>query len=136
MSTLKVLIVDDNHDLADGLAILLSEHSYQPTVVYTGEDAVARVLMEPYDLAIIDVKLPRMNGAEVFRAIRQLRPGIMGIMMTGFRVEKLINEAMQDGAICTLHKPFPINELLHKIDEIEQILPGHHQRQAFKSMSA
>ena len=74
----------------------------------------------PFDLAIIDVKLPGMNGVETFREIRKIRPETEGIMMTGYRVDQLLSEAIDDGAVCILRKPFPMDTLLNRINEIEQ----------------
>lgn len=120
MNINKILIVDDNHDLAECLGIVLREEGYQVTVVFNGEDAVAKVHEEDFNLAIIDVKLPGINGVEVFRSIRDERPDTQGIMMTGYRVDPLLSEAMDYGATCVLHKPFPMELLFEQLNGIKQ----------------
>lgn len=121
MKALQILIVDDNRDLSDCLAILLEDQGYEATVAYCGEDAVARVLIDPFDVIIIDMKLPGMDGTDVFRAIQELRPNTKGIMMTGYSVENSLKQAISDGAICALRKPFPMDILLSKLAEIKQL---------------
>lgn len=116
----KVLIVDDNHDLSDCLAVLLAEQGYDTSVVYNGEDAVKKVRDEPFDLAIIDVKLPGINGVEVFRTIRKINPEMEGIMMTGYQMDQLLAEAINDGSVSVLRKPFPMARLSAKISDIQQ----------------
>lgn len=132
MNEFKILIVDDNRDLADCMAILLEQEGYTPTVVYTGEDAVARALVETYDLAVIDIKLPGMNGVEVFHAIRELRPGISGIMITAYQLDSLSSDVINQGTVCVLRKPFPMDALLTKISDLQQenssLLPTLQQR--------
>ncbi|MFQ5658877.1 MAG: response regulator [Gammaproteobacteria bacterium] len=120
MKPLRILIVDDNRDLSDSLGILLEEQGYLVTVVYSGEEAVDRAREEAIDLAIIDLKLPGINGAEVLRAMRRLQPGCQNMIMTGFHVDRLLTEATEDGAVCVLHKPFPMEKLFTQLAEIQQ----------------
>jgi len=120
MNIKNILVVDDNKDLAQCLSILLSEESYQVTVVYTGEDAIARAGETHFDLAIIDVKLPGINGVEVFSALRKLSPTTQGIMMTGYRVDQLLAEATDNGAVCILRKPFSMNKLIEQLNGLKQ----------------
>jgi len=120
MNVNKILVVDDNHDLAECLGIVLREEGYNVTVVYNGEDAVAKAHDEDFNLAIIDVKLPGINGVEVFRTIREEHPDTQGIMMTGYRVDPLLAEAMNNGATCVLHKPFPMELLFDQLNGLQQ----------------
>jgi len=121
MNKPRIIIIDDNHELSDNLAEILRDQGYDKvTAVYTGEDGVAVSLMDTYDLAIIDVILPGMNGTEVFRALRQLRPNLHGIMMTGYSPDNLLAKASQDGAASILRKPFPIETLLNMVAEFQR----------------
>jgi len=118
MNEYKILIIDDNRDLADCMTILLEQAGYSPTVVYSGEDAVARVLAGHFDLAIIDLKLPGMNGGEVFYAIRQLRPAMAGILITAYRPDGRLQDMVQQGFIGVLRKPFTMDALLTRIADL------------------
>jgi two-component system response regulator HydG len=62
--------------------------------------------------------MPYMNGLEVLRALRQLRPNISVVMMTGYAVEQLLNDAITEGAKGYLRKPFTIEELMNSINGI------------------
>jgi len=68
----------------------------------------------------MDVKLPGMNGVETFAEFRRIRPGARVLMMTGFSVEALVAEAVGNGALGVLRKPFAIAELL---DTLERVKP-------------
>lgn len=120
MNNPNILIVDDNKDLAECLEILLKEKNYEVAVVFNGEDAVDRATEQHFDIAIIDIKLPGINGVEVFRSIRKISPETHAIMMTGYRVDQLIQEAIDGGAVCVLHKPFHMETLFEKLLTIQQ----------------
>lgn len=115
----NILIVDDNKDLAQCLSILLQEEEYNVTVVFNGEDALTKAREQHFDLAIIDVKLPGINGIEVFSTLRKITPETQGIMMTGHRVDQLLGEATDSGAVSILRKPFTMEKLLEQLDSLE-----------------
>ena len=115
MKDFRVLIVDDNRDLADNLAELLQQEGCSTTVVYTGEDAVAHALVESYDLAVLDIKLPGINGFEVLQAIRRLRPEMTGIMMTAHEAIGVYKDMISHDDITVLRKPFQMEDLSNRI---------------------
>lgn len=120
MNLKNILVVDDNIDLATCLSILLTEESYEVTVVYNGEDAIAEAGKNHFDLAIIDVKLPGISGVEVFSTLRKISPETQGIMMTGHRVDQLLQEATDNGAVCILRKPFAMEKLIEQLDGLRK----------------
>ena len=90
-STMKnILIVDDNRDLADGLAMLL-EDDFSVTTSYGGIDALNFLAANDYDLILLDVELPDINGIEVYCQIKGQKPDAVILMMTGYRIEQLLN---------------------------------------------
>lgn len=116
---MKTLIVDDDRDHGESIAEVLEMRGHGVEVAYTGEDAVERFRAGDFDLVLMDVKLPRMNGVEAFLACKAIRPAARVMMMTGYSVEPLVSAALNDGALCVLHKPFAVSRLLELIEQLE-----------------
>jgi two-component system, NtrC family, response regulator HydG len=111
----RILVVDDDQDHAESVADLLTLHGHEVDMAYSGEEAVRRSAQWAYDLALLDVKLPGMNGVEALLAIRKERKDAHVIMMTGFSVDELLTQALENGARGVLHKPLALPELLKAI---------------------
>jgi two-component system response regulator HydG len=108
----RILIVDDDKDHAESLADLLVLRGYDVEVAFSGEQALERFTETDFDVTLMDVRLPGMNGVETFFQFRKLRPGTQVIIMTGLSVEQLIARAEEGGAVGVLYKPIAVNELL------------------------
>ena len=119
MKPLKILVVDDDRDLALGLAEMMEMMDHQVSVVHSGEDAVSTFTAEHFDIAFMDMKLPGINGVEAFAQIRQSKPDARVVMMTGFRVDQLLEQAVEHGAVRILRKPFTPDEIFGALGEIE-----------------
>jgi two-component system, NtrC family, response regulator HydG len=116
--SLRVLIVDDDRDHADSVADILALRGHEIDIAGSGEAGVAKFGAAAFDVVLMDVKMPGMNGVEAFFAIRKLRPDARVVMMTGFSVEQLVDQAMANGAIGTLRKPLVIQQLLRTIETL------------------
>jgi two-component system response regulator HydG len=114
-----IFIVDDDRDHAESIADLLELRGHEVEMAFTGEAAVKRFAERDFDLTLLDVKLPGMNGVEAFFAMRRQRADAQVIMMTGFSIEHLLSQAMLSGAHAILHKPFAIPELMRAIDQAD-----------------
>ena len=66
----------------------------------------------------MDIKMPGMDGVEAYRRIKQIRPDAVVIMMTGYSVESLVEEAQQEGACAVLYKPLEMEKVLRMVDEM------------------
>ncbi len=113
----KVLLVDDERGFVKGLKLSLEAEGYQVTAAYTGPEAVDRFQAGDYDLVLLDVMLPEMDGLGVLRAIRA-GSDVPVIMLTakGEDVDKIIG--LELGADDYLSKPFNTRELLARIRAI------------------
>jgi two-component system, NtrC family, response regulator HydG len=109
---MSVFIVDDDRDLAESLAIALEGSGFQVELAYSGEEAIKIFSKKTFDVAFIDVKLPGKNGVESFLEIKKMKPGARVVMMTGYSVEQLLKQALDNGAWGILHKPIDMNKLL------------------------
>ncbi|MBE5955167.1 MAG: response regulator transcription factor [Lachnospiraceae bacterium] len=115
---MKILIIEDEILLADSLKALLQKKGFQVECVYNGEDGAAFAETEIYDLLILDVMIPKMNGYEVSRRVREKRLGTPILMLTAkSEVEDEI-EGLNAGADYYLTKPFDNRKLLACINAL------------------
>lgn len=117
----RILIVDDDKDHAESIADLLQLRDYDVKVAHSGEQAIELFGRFDFDVTVMDVKLPGMNGVEAFFQFRKLRPSAQVIMMTGLSVEQLIARAVEGGVVSILRKPFAMGDL---IDALAQVPRG------------
>lgn len=120
MSQSSILIVDDNQDLADGLGMILVDEDYQVSLACNGRDAISKFNRGNFDIIFLDVKLPDMNGVEVFQYIHDKDPDAKVIMMTGFRIEQVLAEVIENGDVKILRKPFEIKHVLDTLNQIRK----------------
>ena len=113
---IRVLIVDDNVPFADSLSDILKENRYEAVVVKSGEEALKKVEETPFDVVLVDIKMPVMNGVEAFKGIKKINSRIPVIMMTAFSAEDLIKDALREGAYGVLRKPLDINKIIAMIE--------------------
>ena len=119
MSKLRILVVDDDRDFAEGMADVLELDGHRVERVFTGEEAVERSREEDFDVIFMDVKLPGKNGVECFLEIHRVKPDVKVVIMTGYSVEQLLDLARANGAWLTLHKPLDMGRILEMIQVIE-----------------
>lgn len=118
MDTLNILIVDDDRDFAEALTDVLEAENHRVDRCHSGEDAVELFGRNNYDLSFMDVKLPQKNGVESFLEIRSRRPNARVVMMTGYSMEQLLQQALENGAWAVMHKPLDMTEVLGIVDAI------------------
>jgi CheY-like chemotaxis protein len=115
----RILVVDDDRDHAESVADILELHGYAVEVAHSGEEAVERFTAVEFDVTVMDVKLPGMNGVEAFWRFRQLKPSAQVIMMTAFSLEQLVAEAIDGGAAGVLQKPFAAADLIAAVERVK-----------------
>ena len=112
-----ILLIDDEEALRNAAEKILIKEGYRVTAVATGEEGLARFKAAGADLLITDLMLPDLDGIEVLRRAKQLRPGVEVIMITGHgSIEKAI-EATRLGAYDFIEKPLDKNYLLKAISK-------------------
>ncbi|MDR0663468.1 MAG: sigma-54 dependent transcriptional regulator, partial [Spirochaetaceae bacterium] len=107
----KILITDDEKGIREGLADSLETDGYDVVIAEDGEAAWRRYQRGDIDLAIIDLKMPKMNGEELLKRIKSESPGVPVIILTGHGTVKDAVEAMRNGAWDFLTKPVDIDRL-------------------------
>lgn len=118
---MKILVVDDNRDLADGLADLLDVEGYEAIVANTVKQAREAFSENRFDYIFLDMKLPDGNGLELYYEFHAHSPGSRIILMTGFRIEQLLQQLVDSGAVALLRKPFTMKQVG---DVLGTVMPG------------
>ncbi len=114
---LRILVVDDDADAADSMAELFELDGHHVTVAYDGDAAIRAYRDTSFDIAFMDIMMPGRNGVESFFEIRKLRPDARVYMMTGYSVEQLVQQAIDNGAIGVLSKPISAEKLHRALKE-------------------
>ena len=115
--TYNILIVDDEQSVVFLLKEELSEiEKYEVTVAYDGAEAINILQSQPFDVVLLDVKMPRVSGIEVLKYIREQHPTTIVLMLTNFADVKTAIETMKLGAYDFVSKPYEREELLATID--------------------
>ena len=114
----KILIVEDEKDMVTGLQFNLEARDYTVIVAYDGETGYQRALEEQPDLVILDIMLPKLNGYEVCKSLKQEMPDLPIIMLTAKSQEAEIVTGLELGADDYITKPFGVLELLARIKSV------------------
>ncbi|MDE3035549.1 MAG: sigma-54-dependent Fis family transcriptional regulator, partial [Nitrospirota bacterium] len=107
----KILIVDDEQSMRDVLSIMLKRAGYGVTVAADGEEAVAQLGKDIFDLVITDLHMPKVGGLEVLKAVKDSSPATVVLVITAFASTETAVEAMKRGAYDYLTKPFQVDEV-------------------------
>ncbi len=111
----KVLLVDDEEEFIDLMSQRLETRGLKVVTVVSGEKAVQLVSDQSFDVAIVDLAMPGIDGIETLKQLKAERPDIEVIMLTGQATVKSGIEAMKHGASDFLEKPVDLNVLMEKI---------------------
>ena len=114
--TPRLLAVDDDADLCANVCDILEDRGFQVDSVLDAAEALSRLSSNQYDLALLDLRLPGMDGIELCRQIKQLQPQIIPIIITGYASPDVVDQAMDAGAWKVLDKPVDVDALLPMID--------------------
>src|SRR3989475_7336006 len=111
----RILIVDDQRNMRTTTALVLRQQGYQVSEAESGEVALSRLLAEPFDVVLTDLKMAPLDGLAVLRGALEVSPSTQVIVMTGYGTVESAVEAMQLGAYDYLSKPFKESELLLRV---------------------
>jgi two-component system response regulator AtoC len=114
----KILVVDDAGPVVILCVNVLQALGYAIRAANRGETALDLCRKEPFDLLVVDYKMPGMNGFEVLEEARRIRPGMACMLMTAHGTPDIINEATRLGFDYILLKPFTPSELRGAVDKV------------------
>ena len=116
--TMRLLLAEDERDLADALEAMLKHNNYSVDVVNNGQDALDYLMLDDYDGAILDVMMPKLNGFEVIKELRNKGNHTSVLMLTARDSADDKVKGLDLGADDYLVKPFDFNELSARISAV------------------
>ncbi len=113
----RILIVDDDENIRKVLIAILEDKGYNIEAVGTAREAIRKTEKTHYNLALIDIRLPDMEGINLLTKIRDTTPRMRKIIITGYPTLQNAVEAVNKGADAYIMKPFDVEKVLSTIDE-------------------
>jgi len=118
MGASRILVIDDDENIRVTLASMLKEHGYIVDTAETGTEAIEKSESTYYNAALIDVRLPDMNGSNLLNMLKRSTPKLIMIIVTGYPSLENAVIAVNDGADGYLIKPIKPDELLSKLSAL------------------
>ncbi|MBP1729245.1 MAG: histidine kinase, partial [Deltaproteobacteria bacterium] len=112
----KILIADDETDIALILKLQLEDAGYRTVRVRDGVEALEALAKEQFELLLLDIKMPRMDGLQVLKSVRAGYPSMVVVMMTAHGSEEIAVQAMKEGALDYIAKPFSNDDMLKRVE--------------------
>jgi DNA-binding NtrC family response regulator len=113
----RILVVDDDESIRKTITPILEEKGYAVDTAKNGREAIEKSKAEFYNLALIDIRLPDMEGTRLLTAMRETTPRMVKIIVTGYPSLQNAIEAVNRGADAYILKPFNVEKTLKLIDE-------------------
>ncbi len=108
----SLLIIDDDDDIRRSLAIIFRKKGYETEAVGTGRKAIARVQVKSFDLVLVDIKLPDMQGLDLIVPFKKIRPDMVIILITAYASLETAVRALDEGVSAYITKPLSVEEVL------------------------
>jgi DNA-binding response OmpR family regulator len=118
-NNLSILIVDDDEGMAETLKDILEHVGYHVEIAENGYTALEKIGHRSYDAALVDYRMPGIDGLETVRRIKQADSSIHLFMITAFPVENLEQNALKEGAQEVFYKPLDIKSILALMKNLE-----------------
>jgi two-component system response regulator HydG len=113
----QLLVVDDERDTCANLADIFTDLGYDVDVAYDGPSALVLVEQKVYDVALLDLKMPGMDGLELFKRIKEISHGTVAIVVTAYATSETARKIIDAGAWRIMPKPVDFSALLRHVDE-------------------
>jgi len=119
---MRILVTDDDPIIRKLLFEVLTSDGHRVTVTENGLEAVRETEKQAFELVLMDVHMPLMNGLEALIKIRNQRPEMAVAMMDSYP-DQLVRQAESKGALTCIHKPFDLDEIRKVIEQVENASP-------------
>ena len=136
----KILLVDDDLNTCQALHLLLDKDGHQVLETHSGKEALEKVRGEEVDLAVIDWKMPGMDGLEFFQTLKTIRPEVVGLMISAHATVDLAVSAIKGGVYDFITKPFRTGDIKKAIARALEaqalVVENRRLRQALKEKAS
>ena len=116
----NILIVDDDIEMAETLSDILTDLGHHVEIANDGFKAIQKVKAQPFDVILMDIKMPGINGVETYKKIKYIQPKAAVMMMTAYSVEDLVAEALKEGAYGVCYKPVEIAKVIEFVEHSQE----------------
>jgi CheY-like chemotaxis protein len=113
----RVLLVDDEPDLRDSISAMLGHLGFEVDVAGDGLEALNRFQAGVYALVLMDLTMPRMDGKEAFRRMKELDPNVRVILSSGYNEQEAIQQFLGRGLAGFIQKPYQLKTLLEALNK-------------------
>jgi len=113
---LSLLVVDDDVNFGKTLSKVLSVKGYEVVRKESGPEALEEMNKRTFDVVLMDIKMPVMDGIEASRRIKEKWADTVVIIMTAFSVDEMVKDAIRDGVYSVLHKPLDMDKVINMIE--------------------
>ena len=110
--TLSILVVDDDPSMAVSVVDILDVKGFEVHAAYCGAEALQILRDHSVDVMLTDVRMPDMNGVDLYRATRKTHPNMRTFLMTAYSADEIIQEGMKEGIKTVFNKPLDMNLIL------------------------
>jgi DNA-binding NtrC family response regulator len=117
MAASRILVVDDEVETCRNLSDILTDLGHEVAIAHNGVEALRLLGERTFDVALLDFKMPGMDGLTLYREIKKLRPEIVAIVVTAYATRETTDSALQAGAWRVLSKPVDLTLLMSLVDE-------------------
>lgn len=117
MKPLSILVIDDEDVICEACELVLSENGHAVTARNDGKAGLNAIRQGTYDILLLDMKLPDIDGMEILKTVQKEKPGLCIIVMTGYSSISNAVQAIKQGADDYLAKPFTEDELVQAIEK-------------------
>ena len=107
--TTRILLVDDEDGLRVTLAANLELEGFEVVEAINGANALELLSKQPFDLLLTDIRMPGINGVDLFRKVRSDHPHMPVVLMTAYALEALVDDALGEGVFTIMNKPFDVS---------------------------
>jgi len=117
MKPLSILVIDDEDVICEACELVLSEKGHAVTARNDGKAGLSAIRQGTYDILLLDMKLPDIDGMDILKTVQKEKPGLCIIVMTGYSSISNAVQAIKQGADEYLAKPFTEDELIQAIEK-------------------
>jgi len=121
---LSILVVDDDPSMASSLTEILDIKGFEVRAANSGAEALQILRDHPVDVMLTDVRMPDMNGVELYRATRKTHPNLRTFLMTAYAADDIIQKGMAEGIKTVFTKPVDIDLLVSILSACKRLAEG------------
>ncbi len=134
----KILVIDDEKVVGDSLRRTLHGEGYEIDTAESGQEGLRKARRESFDLIIVDLKMPDIDGLDVIKRIKEEQPDVMMVMITGYSTVDSATEALKTGAFDYLPKPFTPDEISGVVQKAliakQRLIKEKQEQEALRSL--